>query len=183
LFRPRIYNRERLHIQNGAIFVCNHVSIIDAVLLAVVSKRVIHFMAKSELFQSKAGNLFFRGLFAFPVHRDKTDLVSVKKAMQVLKAGRVFGIFPEGKRTITSTMDELEKGAAFLAAQSGAPIVPMFVARDSYEKRRVILAVGEPIDPASLKGECPKPQIIGLLTDKIQTALFALKNQVEEAHP
>lgn len=49
------------------------------------------------------------------------DLQSLKNALKVLDKGEVFGIFPEGKRAVTDSLDEFEKGAAFLAIRSGAP--------------------------------------------------------------
>ncbi|MDL2217308.1 1-acyl-sn-glycerol-3-phosphate acyltransferase [Christensenellaceae bacterium OttesenSCG-928-M15] len=180
IFRPRVYGREHLKVKGGAIFICNHVSMIDAALLVVISPRIIHFMAKAELFQSKIGNLFFRLLFAFPIDRTRSDLVSVKKAMRVLKANKVFGIFPEGKRTITDSMDALEKGAAFLASRSDVPVVPMYIARNSYESRRIVMVVGAPIYANDLKGSIPKSQLVNVFNDKIETTLHALRDVVEE---
>lgn len=68
--------------------------------------------------------MVFRSLFAFPINRKTADLASLRNAMEVLRQGKVFGIFPEGKRSITYDLDELEHGAAFLALRSGAPWYP-----------------------------------------------------------
>ena len=179
LFRPSFYRRENLNIKGKAIFVCNHVSMIDAVTLVIASRRTIHFMAKAELFNSVPGNLFFRSLLAFPVARTQADLGSVKRAMNVLHAGKIFGIFPEGKRTITNDMDAMEKGAAFLASRSGAPIIPMYIKRDSYAKMHVVMAVGEPIRVGELVANTPKNKIVDVLTDEIGDALYALQAEIE----
>ncbi|MDL2236036.1 1-acyl-sn-glycerol-3-phosphate acyltransferase [Christensenellaceae bacterium OttesenSCG-928-L17] len=184
LFRPTCYRRENLRVKGKAIFVCNHVSMLDAATLAILSPRIVHFMAKAELFKNPVGNLFFRSLMAFPVTRTQADLSSMKRAMRVLQNGKVFGIFPEGKRTITNDMDSLEKGAAFLASRSGAPIIPMYIRRDSYTGLRLVMIVGEPILVGDLVANTPKTKIVDVLTDEISDALRALQAEIEtDANP
>lgn len=180
LFRPRIIGRENLRIKGAAIFVCNHISMIDPVIIMVATPRIVHFMAKAELFKNWFLNLFFRALLAFPVDRTKADMASLKKALHLLGGGKVFGIFPEGKRTITNDLDTLEKGAAFLASRSGAPIVPMYIKHDSYRRLHVKMMVGEPIQTGELIAATPKSKIIDVLTDEIGDALHALQAAVEE---
>lgn len=180
LFRPKIYGRENLRVQNHAIFVCNHISTLDPVVIAMSCKRKIHFMAKAELFHGAFLNALFRALLAFPVNRSQTDMVSLKNAMRVLAEGEIFGIFPEGKRTITSDMDVIEKGTAFLAARSHAPIVPMYIKRDSYRKMQVKMLVGEPINTAEIIAATPKSQTVDTLTNEIERRLKALQTTLEQ---
>ena len=179
LYRPKIKGRENLRIDGHAIFVCNHISMLDPVIIMMASPRIVHFMAKAELFHGVVGNLLFRALLAFPVNRSQMDMVSLKKAMRVLQAGKVFGIFPEGKRTITEDMDVLEKGAAFLAGRSGAPIVPMYIRRDSFRRMRVVMIVGEPICVSDIVANTPKSKMVDALTNEIDRALHALQAAVE----
>lgn len=179
LFRPMVLGRENLRVKGKAIFVCNHISMLDAVILMMVSPRNVHFMAKRELFKSRIGSIFFRALLAFPVDRRQIDMASMKKAMRVLNDGKVFGIFPEGKRTLTGELDELEKGAAFLASRSSAPIVPMYIRSDSYRRLRVVMAVGKPILVGDIVATTPKSRIVDVLTDEISDSLRALQAVVE----
>jgi 1-acyl-sn-glycerol-3-phosphate acyltransferase len=178
-FRPMIIGKENLYIRGKAIFVCNHISMWDPVLIAVASPRLVHFMAKSELFKNPIGNLFFRAFLAFPVNRKQSDMASLKNAMRLLDHGKVFGIFPEGKRTITDDMDDLEKGAAFLAIRSGAPIVPMYLQRRTYEEMRLVMAVGEPILVGDLVATTPKNKLVDVVTDEISDAFRVLQAKVE----
>ena len=110
--RPIVYGRQNLRVKGKAIFIANHRSMWDPLILALVSPRNIHFMAKKELFESKVGNFFFRSLFAFPVNRRNVDLQSLKNALKVLDKGEVFGIFPEGKRAVTDSLDAAVKPTA-----------------------------------------------------------------------
>ncbi|MDL2258630.1 1-acyl-sn-glycerol-3-phosphate acyltransferase [Eubacteriales bacterium OttesenSCG-928-K08] len=180
LFKPSIYGRENLFVRGKAIFVCNHVSMIDPVVIMMASRRLVHFMSKAELFKNPISNLFFRALLAFPVNRDQVDMTSMKKAISVLHAGKIFGIFPEGKRTITGRMDDLEKGAAFLASRTGAPIVPMYIKSNSYSNARVVMIVGKPIQVGDLVANTPKNRVIDVLTDEISDALNALRAEIED---
>lgn len=178
-FRPMIIGKENLYMRGKAIFVCNHVSMWDPVLIALVSPRLVHFMAKSELFKNPIGNLFFRAFLAFPVNRKQSDMASLKNAMRLLDHGKIFGIFPEGKRTITDDMDDLEKGAAFLAIRSGSPIVPMYLKRRTYEEMRLVMAVGEPILVGDLVATTPKNKLVDVVTDEISDAFRVLQAKVE----
>ena len=91
--RPIVYGRQNLRVKGKAIFIANHRSMWDPLILALVSPRNIHFMAKKELFASKLGNFFFRSLYAFPVNRRNVDLQSLKNALKVLDKGDVLAFF------------------------------------------------------------------------------------------
>lgn len=179
LYRPLVIGRENLYIKGKAIFVCNHMSMADPIMLAMVSPRLIHFMAKSELFKNPIGNAFFRLFLAFPVNRKQSDMASLKNAIRVLEKGKVFGIFPEGKRAVTDEMDVFEKGAAFLAIRSGAPVVPIYLRRDTYKKMHLRMAVGKPILVGSLVATTPKNKLVDVVTDEISDAMRVLQSIVE----
>ena len=178
-WRPKVINRQGLNIKGPAIFVANHISMWDPVLIALLSHRVVHFMAKKEIFHKPFGQWFFRSLFAFPINRKTADLASLRQAMEVLKEGKVFGIFPEGKRSVTFELDELENGAAFLALRSGAPIVPIYIHKDSYVSHRPRVFVGEPLLAKELVGELPRPEQSLALTAALEKAILDNKAKLE----
>lgn len=179
-WRPLVYGKENLLIQGKAIIVANHRSMADPVLLSMICPRVIHYMAKKEIFKSKAGSLFFRMLFAFPVDRKKADLQSLKSALQVLNEGKVFGIFPEGKRAVTYELDSLERGAAFLAVRSGAPLIPVYIHPDSYRRCHPIVMVGKPLNVSNIVANAKKSELIEVVTDEIADAISALRAELDE---
>ncbi len=179
-WRPLVYGRENLRIKGKAIIVANHWSMADPLLLALVSPRAIHFMAKKELFKTKIGDIFFRMLFAFPVDRKKADLLSLKSALKVLNEGKVFGIFPEGKRAVTHELDALERGAAFLSIRSGAPIVPIYIHPNSYKSCRPILMVGKSLDVNQIVANAKKSELVEVVTDEIADSICALRAELDE---
>ena len=128
IYRPKVFgNKKNLRIKGGVIFIANHRALYDPLLLVVSSPRIIHFMAKKELFDNPVGRVFFKSLFVFPVNRKTADMKSIRQSLKLLRDGKAFGIFPEGRRSATDGMDEFEKGTAFIAAKSGAPIVPVYI--------------------------------------------------------
>lgn len=178
IIRPKVYGRRNLNVKGKAIFISNHTSMWDPVLLGLVSPRIIHFMAKAELFNSKIKNMLFRAMYAFPVNRKKVDMVSIKKAIEVLDKGKVFGIFPEGKRSITGELDKFEKGTAFLMLRSGAPIVPIYIQPYNKKRLRPKIMIGEPISINSLL-EGKKGDKITVLTERMTELVNGLRTGLE----
>lgn len=179
LMRPRVRGLRHLWRRGGAIVVSNHWALSDPILIALISPRVVHFMAKQELFQNPAARfVLMRGLYAFPVNRKHADMASLKQAMAVLQKGKVFGIFPEGWRSVTGELDELERGAAFLALRCNVPILPVYSDPRTYRKLRVNMIVGEPMDAAAIAA-AHKGRSVDVVTQAIADKLQQLRLQLE----
>ena len=103
------------------IFCANHVSIIDPVFLEMCQKRHIFFMAKAELFDSWFGrNILGKALGAFPVKRGAGDTGAIDTAEEIVRSGRVLGIFPEGTRSKDGALGRPKSGAALRPGRAGA---------------------------------------------------------------
>ena len=179
LMRPRVKGFQHLFCRGSAIIVSNHWSLGDPILLAIVSPRIIHFMAKKELFEKKVPRFILqRLLFTFPVNRKQADMASLKQAMHLLERGKVFGIFPEGRRSVTGELDTLEKGAAFLALKTGAPIIPIYSDPRTYRKFRINMVVGALMDAKAIAAE-HRGQPLDVVTQAIADKLQQLKLQME----
>ncbi len=179
LMRPRVRGLRHLWRRGGAIVVSNHWALSDPILIALISPRVVHFMAKQELFQNPAARfVLMRGLYAFPVNRKHADMASLKQAMAVLQKGKVFGIFPEGRRSVTGELDELERGAAFLALRCNVPILPVYSDPRTYRKLRVNMIVGEPMAAAAIAA-AHKGRSVDVVTQAIADKLQQLRLQLE----
>ena len=182
LHRPAVYGRkENLRTKGGVIFIANHRNLLDPVMLAVAIPRCIHFMAKKELFDSRLGNWAFRNLLVFPVNRKTADMKSLKQALKLLEEGKAFGIFPEGRRAAGDEMDDFEKGTAFIASRTEAPIVPIYISPTTYTgSRKLRLIVGEKIFVSEVKAGCGSRRLVDALTDRMQRDMEALKERMEE---
>lgn len=183
LFRPKVFgNKKALWTKGKAIFICNHVSMRDPLMLAIISPRIIHFMAKKEVFSTKLGKIFFSSMFVFPVDRGTADLKSLKNALALLEKGKVFGIFPEGRRMVAYRMDEFELGTAFIAMRSDAPVIPMYLDNDSYKKwyTRPKIIVGDPIFASETRMNVSRRENEVIFMQRLRNTLESLKKELEK---
>ncbi len=125
LIRLRVAGVQNVPKTGPVILVSNHLNWTDIPMIAVRVMRRTHFMAKTELFQKASFKWLVIGLGAFPVRRGEADRQAIKQAEEVLKAGQVLVIFPEGTRSRKRVMKEGLAGVALIALRSGAPIVPV----------------------------------------------------------
>ncbi|NMA50637.1 MAG: 1-acyl-sn-glycerol-3-phosphate acyltransferase [Mollicutes bacterium] len=96
-YKPQVHNKELIP-EKGAIIVCgNHIHILDQCFPILATKRVLHYMAKKEYFDSKFA-WFFRKAGCISVDRKVRDDDAKQEAMKVLNSGKALGIFPEGTR-------------------------------------------------------------------------------------
>lgn len=146
-FRWRVVGRENLPAVGPVILCANHRSYWDPPVVGVASyPRVVHFMAKEELFRVPVLAGVFRAVGAFPVKRDAADLGSLRRAMVLLKAGQAVGVFLEGGRVKGPDLGEGQPGAVYLAAATGAPIVPVAIKGSMRPFSRLVVRIGAPID-------------------------------------
>lgn len=120
-WHTRVYGAETFPEAGPVIVASNHIGVIDGPLLHGVVPRGSHFIVKKEFFTAKIGFLMdWAG--QIPVDR-ANGRSSLAIARTFLEEGRVVGIFPEGTRG-AGRAEQVRAGVAWLALQTGAPIVP-----------------------------------------------------------
>ena len=145
-FRVRVVGAEHVPLTGPLIVAANHISNFDPPLLGVAMPRQIWYMAKKELFAIPVLGPVISRLGAFSVDRQAGGTAALRAALRMLKEGRAVGMFPEGGRNVEGDK-EVKSGVAFLAAASGAPVVPAAIVgtRGLRPFRRVTVAFGEPL--------------------------------------
>ncbi len=123
--RCQIQGQNNVPRQGAVLVVANHLSSGDPVLLGTKLGRRVVFMAKEELFRNWFSSYFVRQFGAFPVYRGKPDRDALHQANQILKQGKVLGMFPEGKRSQDSSLQPALLGSALIAYHNGVPILPV----------------------------------------------------------
>ncbi len=124
-YKLKYEGRENLPEKGAYILSCNHITALDPVLLALKSKRIIHFMAKYETFKNPLARFFLTHLNSFPVKRGSSDKSSIEYAINLIKNGEIIGIFPEGTRNKEGTEPQKAKsGVALIAHASKADVLP-----------------------------------------------------------
>jgi 1-acyl-sn-glycerol-3-phosphate acyltransferase len=151
-FGMRVTGREHVPKTGPAIIAPNHKSFWDAFFIAAVLRRPVRFMGKAELFTGRRGRLFV-ALGAFPVRRGASDAEAIETARTVLEQGGLLALFPEGTRVRDpDTLGEPRRGAARLALETGAPLIPTALTgterRSWHLPRSVQISFGAPIDVA-----------------------------------
>lgn len=181
IFRPRVYgNKAALRQKGKVIYISNHIALADPLLLAVICPRIIHFMAKKELFDNPVGKVFFKSLFVFPVNRGTPDIKSIKNAIALLDKGKAFGIFPEGRRMVADRMDEFESGISLIAARSGAPVVPIYMSNDNYRRFRFRFIVGDPVYASDVQLNVSRRENEQIFVGKLTNTMQKLRHDLEE---
>jgi 1-acyl-sn-glycerol-3-phosphate acyltransferase len=113
--------------QGPVILAANHPSYLDPLYLMVGLDRPVRFLAWERLFRIPVLGTLIRRSGAISVDLDRPGRASLEAAVRVLRAGEVFGIFPEGGRSDFGVMNPLKSGVARLAMLTGAPIVPVTI--------------------------------------------------------
>jgi 1-acyl-sn-glycerol-3-phosphate acyltransferase len=127
LFHYKVKGKKNLP-KEGAYIVCpNHLSNADPMLVSMTQKRQIYYMAKAELFKNPIASAMIRELGAFPVERGAGDGKAIETAEEVVKDGRLLGIFIEGTRSKTGEFLRPKSGAAVIAFQTKTPVIPVCV--------------------------------------------------------
>jgi 1-acyl-sn-glycerol-3-phosphate acyltransferase len=151
---------EHIPTTGGAVLASNHISYLDFIfcgLGAQPSKRLVRFMAKKSVFSHKVSGPLMRGMHHIPVDRDAGS-AAFQEAIAALQAGEVIGVFPEATISESFTVKELKTGAARLAYDAQAPLIPMVVwgphrlwtkghPKDLTKRHvPVLIKIGEPIE-------------------------------------
>jgi 1-acyl-sn-glycerol-3-phosphate acyltransferase len=156
LYRIEGTGWERIPASGSAVIAASHDSLIDPFVLGVATPRVIHYMAKAELWRYPGLREILRGFGAFPVRRGRGDAAAVDYGRAVLERGELVGMFPQGTCLPYRTRP-WRRGAARLAKVSGVPLVPVCLVNTERALRprrprlglpKILVHVAEPLDSA-----------------------------------
>ena len=181
IFRLQVEGREKVPLRGGAVIVCNHPGGVDYIALGLASPRQLYYMAKVELFQIHPWlSAYFRAAGAFPVRRGQRDVHAIQEAVEVVRSGKVLGMFPEGTRSRGGSLRRGKSGAVRVAMAAQAPIVPAGVI-GAYEApkrfyrqlRRPLVTVrfGEPFMP---QGRVESPEDVHENVERMMRRIAAL---------
>jgi 1-acyl-sn-glycerol-3-phosphate acyltransferase len=181
LFRTSVSPGAVVPAEGPVIIAPVHRSFIDFIVASEVTDRKLHYMAKDTLWKNPMLGRFLTAVGAFPVHRESADREALRRAQQVLDAGEVLILFPEGERRTGPVVEDLHEGVAFLSARTGAVVVPVGIGGSASvmpkgarfpRPRHIHLEVGVPLDPPDRSGTGRVPRSrIHLLTERLTIAL------------
>ena len=154
MWHVEVHGRFNIPTTGPVIIAPVHRSFIDFFIASEVTNRPIAFMAKDELWRYKLPAKFLEAFGAFPVNRSGVDRKALERAESILKSGGTLILFPEGTRRSGNTVGKLHEGAAFLAARTGAVIIPVGLSETEQimpkgskipKRMPVKIAIGKPV--------------------------------------
>ena len=125
--RLRVYGKERVPLEGGIVVASNHFSWLDPAVLGFASPRVLYYMAKIEAHRLPGLGTFIRAFGCFPVRRGESDRDAVRLMRTIVAEGHALGLFAEGSRQRSGVPGYVQPGAAMVALQEGAPILPVAI--------------------------------------------------------
>jgi len=129
------------------IFAANHVSNLDPPAALIGVPRRISYLAKQEIFKVPIVRTALRLGKIVPVNRGNTEeaIASIDRAVEILRGGISFFVFPEGKRSRDGRMLPFKKGTFIMAIQARVPVVPVSIlgSRERMPKGRLSTVPGE----------------------------------------
>ena len=113
----------------GLIIAVNHESYMDHVIVSTVFvnylNKKVHFLSKTQHFDSFFKKKFHKWADAIPIERGKGGVKTLRLGVNALKEGKVIAIHPEGMRTLTGKMVRAHTGVARLALNAKVPVLPV----------------------------------------------------------
>lgn len=193
LWRPEITGVSNIPASGGAIIASNHLSLVDSVFLPLMVPRPVTFVAKSEYFTGtspiqRAAGAYLRATKQLSVDREASRgaLDMLEAALGMLRAGRLFGIYPEGTRSPDGRLYRGRPGVGWLALNSGLPVVPVAMSGTGRvlspghvipSLAKIRITVGEPLTFDAYRNQPAGARQRREVTDQVMRAIQALSGQ------
>ncbi|MFE6995915.1 lysophospholipid acyltransferase family protein [Microbacterium sp. NPDC057659] len=192
MYRPRIVGRANLPEHGAVLLVSNHLSSLDTLIIPTSATRPVQFLIKASYFAGRGmlgrfKRWFFSSIGGVPVHRatGRDARAALDAGSSILRAGSVFAVFPEGTRSRDGKLHDGHGGAAWMARDTRAAVVPVgLIGTGSVKplshllpgKPRVEVHFGEPLDLTDLEG-IPDGRARREITERMMAAIARLSGQ------
>ena len=186
--RMRVEGKENIPKEGIFILAPTHRSILDTPISSGVTRRRMRFMGADKWWKNKWFGKVLTACGGFPVTRGSADREALKRCIAVLEDGEPLVLFPEGERKSGPVVQPLFDGAAYIAAKSGAPIIPVAIggserampkgAKFIYPKK-VHVIVGAPM-PAPTGGTMKEQrEAVRVATLALHTTMQAMLDEAQ----
>jgi 1-acyl-sn-glycerol-3-phosphate acyltransferase len=186
IYRVDKHGLEQVPEEGACVIVCNHVSFVDAIVIAACVRRPVRFVMDHRIFALPLLNFIFRTMRAIPIAPAKEDSALKERAFEeaaaALRAGEIVCIFPEGRITDNGDLSPFRPGLQRILEQAPVPVVPMalrglwgsFFSR-SYQGQamrrmrglfsKIALVAGPPLAPERATPEALQQSVLALRGD------------------
>ncbi|NER60261.1 MFS transporter [Pseudomonas sp. MAFF212428] len=129
MYRVEHRDLHKIPDEGAALLVCNHVSFVDALLIAGAVRRPIRFVMYYKIYRLPVLNFIFRTAGAIPIAGRNEDLATYERAFEKIAAyladGELVCIFPEGKLTTDGEIDAFKGGLSLIIERTPVPVIPL----------------------------------------------------------
>ena len=187
MYRQTVAGMHRVPPTGPLVVVANHSNFWDGPVLFGALPRRVSFLIKAEAVTGPMGWLL-RNVGQYAINRDVPDRKPLLEALSQLKAGGAIGVFPEGTRG-AGNVQNISSGAGWLAARSGAAVLPVAVrgtARPDGAGRRfrpeVRVLIGEPFVIPLGAGRTAVDAATDLIRDRLSSLVIELDEAISSIH-
>ena len=178
LYRVTHRDLDKIPDKGAAVMVCNHVSYVDALLLAGAVRRPIRFITFKPIYDIPVLNFVFRTGRAIPIAGRSVDAEAYEMAFRAIREGLNDGnllcIFPEGSLTRDGEIGPFRPGIERILAETPVPVIPValrglwgsfFSFKEGFFKNtgriwsRVQVVAGDPVAPARATAEALREKV------------------------
>ncbi len=193
IFRPTAEGLENVPAVGPAILASNHLSYSDWLFMPLTIPRRVTFVAKAEYFTGTGvkgwlQRLFFAGAGQVPIDRSggRASEGAILSGLKILRAGELFGIYPEGTRSHDGRLYRGKTGIARMALEAKVPVIPVAVVGTDVvappgkifgRLTRPHVVFGEPLDFSRYEGMEGDRYVLRSITDEIMYAIMKLSGQ------
>ena len=176
LYRVKVIGKENFPKQGGVLLCTNHIDNLDPPVVGMTCPRPVHFMAKEELFEAPILKSILPKVNAFPIKRGMSDRQALRKALSILKTGKVVGLFPEGTRSRDGVLQQGLAGAGFFALRGEAVVMPCAIIGPYKPFKRLKVVYGKPIDMTTYREErVSAEEVTAIIMGEIQKLIESHK--------
>lgn len=151
--RISVEGRDNIPSSGGLVICPNHIHWLDPMLVGICTGRIVYYMAKAELFDSKFFAFILKAINAFPVRRGSVDISAIKNSFKIINNGGALGIFLEGTRSKDGKLLPAEPGAALIALKTNAPVVPIRISGSYKLFGHISVKIGKPFSLEEFRGK------------------------------
>lgn len=137
--RYRAYGHRELEQHSGMLFLVNHQSFLDPLLVGLPLSRPVCFLARDSLFRVPVVGWVLRSTYVMPINRESASTAVMRESIAKLKAGYWLGIFPEGTRSVDGQLGELKPGFLAIVRRAQVPVCVVGIAGSQHAFGRGML--------------------------------------------
>ena len=188
-WRLEIHGREHVPTDGPFVLAPVHRSNIDFLLASAVTKRRMRFMGKDSLWKYEWLGKIWTALGAYRVRRGTPDREALRQTVEAIKAGEPAVIFPEGTRQSGPVVETLFDGAAYVAAKTGVPIIPMGIGNSEaampkgakmLKPVKIVVTIGKAIEVRlTPEGRVPR-SAVRETTEELKAEIQRLYDEAQE---